>query len=74
MKITQHQKDELIDALNHLDELADQTTTDYGDQLDQEKSYTFLMDFIQNLPTQEQACFCSDTDLSIPHLQSDHNN
>lgn len=72
MKITQHQKDELIDALNYLDEMADYSTTE-DEKTTQEYNYKMLMDFIQNLPTQEQACFCSDTDLSIPHLQSDHN-
>lgn len=40
--------DELIDALNHLDELAD-IGSDYEEKSDQEKSYNFLFQHIKCL-------------------------
>jgi len=34
-------------ALDHLDELADQTTESYEEKKEQEKSYTYLLSFIR---------------------------
>lgn len=45
-----NQYDELMDALNHLDQLADQGS-DYEEKSDQEKSYTFVANFIKQHAT-----------------------
>lgn len=42
------QKQELLDALNHMDELADRGADEGEEKRDLEKSYLFLADFIQN--------------------------
>lgn len=45
-KITQLEKDELIEALNHLDSLADIGSEQGDEKSDQMKSYNFLYQFI----------------------------
>ena len=50
MKITQQEKDELLDALNHLDEIADiGADSENMEKEEIAKSYNFLFGFISEL-------------------------
>jgi hypothetical protein len=51
-ELTKSKQNELLDALNHLDELAD-IGSDYEEKSDQAKSYSFLYNFIISLKTKK---------------------